>query len=308
MQRRDFLMGLGTMGALAAIGARPRVATAQAAGAAPPAATDALAPESRRAMAELLTLLEEIERRMFGPEWRVQSAQDVVDGQRLVLNLLAAATDLYFEADPERPRFVSMVSPTRKFLGDNPDARYFLAPLRPDRSYRIRGNVASAVYTSFTFQSGDESGIAGKIFATRNDREFDVARDGSYELRLGPDASGRNAVRLEPGAVSVTTRHYFENEVSAQLDPTLVIPITIEPVVDPGPPAPPDDAAMARRIRLAAAFVRQSTLGIPPRDPKQQPAWVSTLPNQLGTPSAFGKGEGDKTAWGAVDNSYSTGT
>jgi hypothetical protein len=307
MQRREFLMGLGTTGALAAIGARPLVAGAQGAAAAPGAAVDALAPESRRAMAELLALLAEIERRMLSPEWRVQTERDVVDGQRLVLSLLAAATDLYFEADAERPSFVAMVSPTRKFLGDNPDARYYLAPLRADRSYRIRGNVASAVYTSFTFQAGDESGIAGRIFATRNDREFDVARDGSYELRLGPDASGRNAVRLEPGAVSVTTRHYFENEISAQLDPTLAIPLSIEPVVDPGPPAPPDDAAMARRIRLAAAFVRQSTLGIPPRDPKQQPAWVSMQPNQLGTPSAAGKGEGDKTAWGAVDNSYSTG-
>jgi hypothetical protein len=312
MQRRDFLMGLGTTGALAAIGARPLVAAAEGAGAAGAAtealAAETLAPQSRRAMAELLALLAEIEQRMFGPEWRVQTAQDVVDGQRLVWNLLAAATDLYLEADPERPSFAPMVSPTRKFLGDNPDARYYLAPLRADRGYRIRGRVASAVYTSFTFQAGDESGIAGRIFATRNDREFDVARDGSYELRLGPDASGRNAVRLEPGAVSVTTRHYFENEVSAQLDPTLEIPLSIEPLVDPGPPPAPDDAEMARRIRLATGFVRQSTLGIPPRDPKQQPAWVSTLPNQLGTPSAFGKGEGDKTAWGAVDNSYSTGT
>jgi len=307
MQRREFLMGLGTTGALAAIGARPLVARAQGAVAAPGAAVDALAPESRRAMADLQALLAEIERRMFSPEWRVHSERDVIDGQRLVLSLLAAATDLYFEADAERPSFVAMVSPTRKFLGDNPDARYYLAPLRADRGYRIRGNVASAVYTSFTFQAGDESGIAGRIFATRNDREFDVARDGSYELLLGPDASGRNAVRLEPGAVSVTTRHYFENEISAQLDPTLAIPLSIEPVVAPGPPAPPDDAAMARRIRLAAAFVRQSTLGIPPRDPKQQPAWVSMQPNQLGTPSAAGRGEGDKTAWGAVDNSYSTG-
>ena len=307
MQRRDFIKGMGLTGALAAIGARPLVAAAAEGAGAAAGATDALAPESRRAMAELLELLAEIERRMFSPEWRVQTAQDVVDGQRLVLSLVAAATDLYFEADPERPRFVSMVSPTRKFLGDNPDARYFLAPLRGDRSYRIRANVASAVYTSFTFQSGDANGIASKIFATRNDREFDVARDGSYELLLAPDASGRNAVRLDPGAVSVTTRHYFENEISAQLDPTLEIPLSIEPVVDPGPPPVPDDAAMARRIRLAAGFVRQSTLGIPPRDPKQQPAWVSSVPNQLGTPSAFGKGEGDKTAWGAVDNSYSTG-
>jgi hypothetical protein len=105
----------------------------------------------------------------------------------------------------------------------------------------------------------------------------------------------------------VTTRHYFENEVCAQNDPTLRIPLSIEPLADPGPPAPPSDAESAQRIRLAAAFVRQATLAMPPRDPKQQPAWVSTVPNQLGEPGAAGRGEADKTAWGAVDNSYSMG-
>jgi hypothetical protein len=306
MQRRDFLKGIGVAGGLAALEWRPFVAAA-AEGTAP-IASDSFGPRSREAFRELLELLGEAQRRMFSAEWGVRTPQEVVDGHRLLLHLAAAATDLYFEADPERPHFAPIVSPTRKFLGDNPDALYFLAPLRADRGYRVRGNVASAVYTSFTFQVGDENGIAGRIFATRNDTQFGVARDGSYELRVAPDASGPNAVRLEPGAVSVTTRHYFENETSAQNDPTLRIPLSIEPERDPGPPAPPDDEAMARRIRLATGFVRQNTLGLPPREPSQQPAWVSVVPNQLGTPSAAGEGEGDKTAWGAVDNSYSMGT
>src|SRR5262245_25324753 len=305
MQRRDFLQATLAAGGLAALGARPQ--SAVAAEAALPAPVDAPGSESRRAFRELLELVGEAERRTLSSEWGVRTPQDVVDGHRLLLHLVSAASDLYFEADPERPHFVPMVSPIRKFLGDNPDAIYYLAPLRADRAYRIRGNVASAVYTSFTFQAGDDSGVAGRIFATRNDREFEVARDGSYEILVGPDAKGPGSVRLEPGAVSVTTRHYFENEISAQNDPSLRIPLSIEPLADPGPPAPPDDAETARRIRLAAAFVRQATLGIPPRDPKQQPAWVSTVPNQLGEPRAAGHGEGDKTAWGAVDTSYSMG-
>src|SRR5262245_5573283 len=305
MQRRDFLQATLAAGGLAALGSRPLAAAA--AEAALPAPADALGGGSGRAFRVLLELVGDAERRALCSEWGVRTPQDVVDGHRLLLHLVSASTDLYFEADPERPHFVPMVSPIRKFLGDNPDALYYLAPLRADRAYRIRGNVAGAVYTSFTFQTGDDSGVAGAIFATRNDHEFAVARDGSYEIRVAPDASGPNSVRLDPGAVSVTTRHYFENEVSAQNDPTLRIPISIEPLVDPGPPAPLDDAETARRIRLAAAFVRQATLAMPPRDPKQQPAWVSTVPNQLGEPSAAGRGEGDKTAWGAVDNSYSMG-
>jgi hypothetical protein len=305
VRRREFIQGIGAAGGLAALGWHPFAAAAAEGAVAAPA--DALGPESRKAFAELLGLVAEAERRTLSAEWGVRTPQEVVDGHRSLLHLLSAASDLYFEADPERPRFVPMVSPIRKFLGDNPDAVYFLAPLRGDRGYRIRGNVASAVYTSFTFQAGDESGIAGRIFATRNDRDFDVGRDGSYEIHVAPDANGPNSVRLDPGAVSVTTRHYFENEVSAQNDPTLRIPLSIEPLVDPGPAAPLDDPTTAGRLRLAAAFVRQATLGIPPRDPGQQPSWVSTVPNQLGEPSAAGRGEGDKTAWGAVDNSYSMG-
>src|SRR5262245_32737516 len=305
MRRREFVKGMGVAGSLAALEWSPLVAAAAEDAVAAP--TDALGPESRKAFAELLALVAEAERRTLSAEWGVRSAQEVVDGHRLLLNLLSAASDLYFEADPERPHFVPIVSPIRKFLGDNPAAVYFLAPLRGDRAYRIHGNVGGAVYTSFTFQTGDENGVAGKIFATRNDREFGVGRDGSYAFLVAPDASGPGSVRLAPAAVSVTTRHYFENEISAQNDPTLRIPLAIEPLVDPGPPPPLDDATAAWRIRLAAGFVRQATLGIPPRDPKQQPAWVSTVPNQLGEPSGAGQGEGDKTAWGAVDNSYSMG-
>ncbi len=224
---------------------------------------------------------------------------------RLVLHLLAGAIDLYFEADPERPHFAPIVSPTRKFLGDNPDAFYFLAPLRGDRSYRIRGNLGGAVYTSFTFQRGDESGIAGEIFATRSDREFDVAPDGSYELVVGPGATGRNAVALAPDAVSVTTRHYFEREQPVADDPELRIPLTIEPFEDPGPPAPPDDAAFAGRIRRATAFVRQNTLGMPPPDPASLPPWASAVPNRIGKPAVFGRDGGSQ--WGAVDNAYGMG-
>ena len=254
MQRRDFIRGIGAAGGLAALEWPPLVAAA-AEGAAP-LATDALGVESRQAFRELLDLVGEAQLRMFSAEWGVRTPQEVVDGHRLLLHLVAAATDLYFEADPERPHFAPIVSPTRKFLGDNPDAVYFLAPLRADRSYRIRGNVASAVYTSFTFQAGDENGIAGRIFATVNDRQFDVARDGSYEIQVAPDAGGRNSVRLEPGAVSVTTRHYFENEISAQNDPTLRIPLSIEPVKDPGPPLPPTtprwrDGSVSRRASCA---------------------------------------------------------
>ncbi len=303
MQRREFVKGIGLAGALAALPWRS--ALAQEVGAAP--AQDALGPESRAAFAELLALVAEAERRTLSAEWKVRSVQEVVDGQRVLLHLLAASIDLYFEGDPERPWFTPMVWPTRKYLGDNPDAHYYFTVLRGDGRFRIRGNTAGAVYTSFTFQAADATGAAGTITATRNHTQFDVARDGSYELVIGPGASGRNGVPLDTATVSVTTRHYFENELSVQLDPRVHIPLAIERLDQAPPFRALSDLESARRLRAAAGFFRQSTLNMPPRDPSQQPSWVGKTPNAFGVPVFQGTAE-DKSAWGAVDNAYSMGS
>jgi len=263
---------------------------------------------TREAFGELVALLGEIDARYLGPSFRIADPDSVVAGHALALNLLAAGIDLYLDADPERPRFVPMVSPARKFLGDNPDAFYFLAPLSGACAYRLRGNLAGAVYTSFTFQKSDASGWASAIFASRNDRELEVARDGSFELVLARErpegVSERRFVELAPDAVSVTSRHYFENAICAQLDPTLRVPLSIEPLEPPGAAAPLGDATTAARMRGVVRFVREATLGMPPRDPSQQPAWVSVVPNRLGVPGVFAPSE---SAWGAVDNAYSMG-
>jgi hypothetical protein len=304
MKRREFVKGIGVASGLAAL-PWPGLAAAADEARAQAGAPEAMGPESRRAFAELLALVAEAERRTLSAEWNVRSPQDVIDGHRVLLHLLAASIDLYYEGDPERPYWVPMPSPIRKYLGDNPDAHYFFTPLHGDRRFRIRGNTAGAAYTSFTFQ-GAETGAAAGITATRNHTQFDVAPDGSYELVVGPGAAGRNGIPLDARTVSVTTRHYFENATSAQLDPALRIPLSIEPEGVAPPPAPLGDAESARRIRAAARFFREGTLDMKPRDPKAQPAWVSTMPNQLGPPAVQG-GREDVSAWHAVDNAYSMG-
>src|SRR5690242_21006522 len=72
-------------------------------------------------------------------EARGHDETEVLEGLRYVLQVLSEVDELIVEGDPERPRFSSIVSPARKFLGDNPDALYQQALIRGDRSYRIRG-------------------------------------------------------------------------------------------------------------------------------------------------------------------------
>ena len=84
--------------------------------------------ESRQALHELIDLLQEIDRRWAGPEWNLASEEDIYGAHRALMHMLEGGLVGHFEADPVRPHFRRIVTPTRKFTGDNGDAIYFDAP------------------------------------------------------------------------------------------------------------------------------------------------------------------------------------
>ena len=245
----------------------------------------AIQTESRKALRELLDLLQEVDERWAGPEWNLQSPADVTGAHRALMHMLEGGLITFFESDPARPRFRRIVSPTRKITGDNPDAIYFDAPVSPDRSYRVRGRMDGAIYVSFTVECDTEDGdMATRTGGVLNDTQFDVDAEGRFELRLGGQAQPRNWLGLGPGASRITTRHYYENERCAAADPARNAALEIEPL-EPGPPPPtPDDASVAKGIRRVARFVRSRTLGQPPMAQAIQPPFVSKLPNQFPAP------------------------
>jgi len=235
------------------------------------------------AFAELAALLGEIEAGYFGPDRRrMDTPQERTAGRYLVANALQHGFQCWFDSDPRRPVFHRWLSPTKKLLGDNPDAVYYGTVVDPAGSYRIHGNLRGAAYTSFTVESGVQDGHLSKgLIATLNDTEFDVAADGSFEIIASPEPQARNWLRLEPGAGGITTRHYFEWERSAAADPTFHVPIWIEPIENPGPAAPMDDAAVAAGIRRVINFVRGTTIDFPDLPPEVMPAWVSREVNRF---------------------------
>jgi hypothetical protein len=262
------------------------------------------ASETRAAFGELTALLEEVGS-AFAPPGAGWPELDVVEAYRYVAHLLAAAFDFHLEGDPDRPRFSRVVTPTRKFLGDNPDAVYHWARIRGDRSYRIRGRLSGACYTSFTVHGRDPGGGTNeRVIADVNDRELDVAADGSYELLLSPGPMPGNWLRLDPDAVSVITRHYFLRAQPAAADPDLAVAIHIEPLEEAGAPPPLTDMVLAERLRAAIGFVRSNTVGRPAADGRRAP-FASPVPNDVGPPTSFR--DTQIAAWGAVDIYYSSG-
>jgi len=249
--------------------------------------------DSRKALGELLDLLREVDERWAGPEWNLMSEADVVGAHRALMHMLEGGLAGYFEDDPERPRFKRIVSPTRKFTGDNADAIYYDAPIRADRRYRVRGRMDGAIYVSITIEADTQDGsMAQRTAGVINDTQFDVDSEGRFEILLGGPRQARNWLPLEAGASRITTRHYYEEERAAAADPERHAALRIE-ILDPGPPpAAPSDASVSAGIRRVTQFVRSRTLEqLPMAKAGPQPPFVSLVPNQFPQPvkpGAFG--------------------
>jgi hypothetical protein len=295
MDRRNFLKAAGTIGMASGIGLpfAPGLAAGAESGAA-----------SAQALEALAALFAELEETYLVPEWGITSEAQRVTARFYLIHLLHHGCQFWFEADPERPWFHRWFTPSKKLLGDNPDAIYYGSVIDGARDYRIRGNVNGADYTSFSVESGSQQGKPSTgLLSTLNDTEFEIEADGSYELIASPNPQPGNWLRTGPTASAVTTRHYFEWERSAANDPTLHIPLSIEPVEPPGPAPSMDDAALAAGIQRVINFVRSATVDAQnPLDSKARPPWVSVTPNQFAN-SASDDGN-EAIGYAAKDNVY----
>lgn len=283
MERRDFLLAATALGGAVAIPAKVMAAN--------PTPGAAIASSSGTALQELLRLIGELQAEFLSPAYRIQSPADHAEGQRLLLHLLNTAINFWLEADPERPVWTPYVAPARKLLGDNPDALYYFAPVREDRRYRVRGNLAGATFTSFTVEAGaGAGGAAGRSSAAIDDQDLQVDDAGNYEILVGGEkpASG-NWLPLGPGAGQITTRHYYESRNCIVNQTAFAVPLTIEPLDAPPLGPAPDDAAIAERIVTIGRFLRgmlqMSVAGGAGNGTR--PDWFSVVPNVFNAPGRW---------------------
>ena len=255
--------------------------------------------ESREALAEFIELLREIDARWSSPEWNLRSEADVVESHRALMHLIEGGLNSTFEQFPEKPRFQRIVSPSRKFTGDNGDAIYHDAPIRDDLRYRIHGKIDKAVYVSFTLELDTADGsLARKTGGVLNDTLFDVDATGHFEIFLGVEPStvrpedGENSLRnrlwLPPGASRITVRHYFEEKHCVAADASYSIALEIECLDELPPPPTPTDTSVSAGIRRTMRFIKSRTLEMPPMANAEQPPFVSQIPNQFPKPISPG--------------------
>jgi hypothetical protein len=264
------------------------------------------APKTTAAFDELISTLQLIRDGYVLSEDRFTDPLDVVEGYRYVGQLLSAASEFFFEADPDHPRLASIVSPARKLQGDNPDAIYHYARISGSRAYRIFGRVDKECYTSFTIHGRAPDGaLAGPLLGDVNDRQFQIDQDGTYSLTLSATEQPGNWLRLHPDAYCVVVRSYFQLGTSAQNDMGVSVRIDIATIEDLDPPPPLSDDVFSDRMREGIAFLRQTTLGQSlPSTPSAVPFVAQEL-NSLPVPFSFR--DSGLPVPGAADIFYASG-
>ncbi len=254
---------------------------------------------SRRAFRELLDLLSQIDAQYVGETGAYKSALDVADGHRCVLHGLQRALGSQLEADTRRPVFQRAITPAMKFGGDSPDAIYHECNVSADCSYRIRGNMAGAVYVSLSVQTGGSE--AEGVGASINSEQFDVRTDGSFEMRLSrtPPADTRNWVPLPEGALNVLVRHYFEETGNVIADAGRQLDLEITALDDFPAPGEPTVESVTAGIDRVAHWLRSRTLE-ESKGRTTMPSWVSIVPNHFNEPEKPDVG----MAYAALDIAY----
>jgi hypothetical protein len=131
--------------------------------------------------------IREAEKLIADPPFEV-SDQDLAEGYDYLAGSIRSSLQMAFDYDLEHP---VLINPTHQYARqglDNPDAVYFNAYLAPGASYLVSGVRGTTTDLSFQIMDGTYSAEgAPNTVAAFDDRELDIAPDGSFEWRFGPE-------------------------------------------------------------------------------------------------------------------------
>jgi hypothetical protein len=184
----------------------------------------------------------------------VQTEQDLAEGYDYLAGSIRASLQMAWAYQRDFPYFAQSTGPYTKLGLDNPDTLYFHSYLRDDAEYVITGRRGSTADLSFQVLAGDYTPVEvpGSLTAF-DDREIEIARDGTFELRFGPARAnpGRGYVTLGPGSAMLLVR-----EVYSDWDTERRGTISIHRADRRGSaPLPADTSALAKRYGVAGKIL-----------------------------------------------------
>jgi hypothetical protein len=144
----------------------------------------------------------------------VRTEQDLVEGLDYLAGSIRAALASAWGYERDFPYFVRSATPYTKVGLDNPDTLYFSARIRDDAEYVVTGRRGGTADLSFQILNGDYSPAdVPDSLSAFDDREIEIAADGTFELRFGParDDAPDDYFVLGPRAAMLLVREVWSD-------------------------------------------------------------------------------------------------
>jgi hypothetical protein len=126
----------------------------------------------------------------------IETEADLAEGLQYLAGCVAACTHLAFDYQRDHPFLQSGTGPFTKMGLDNPDALYFGARLQPDHDYLVTGTRGTTTDLSFQLLGGEYTADNVPVSqAAFDDRELDIADDGSFQWAIRPTEPGQLVIR-----------------------------------------------------------------------------------------------------------------
>ena len=126
----------------------------------------------------------------------IETEADLLEGLQYLAGGISACIHLAFDYDRDHPFLQSGTGPFTKMGLDNPDTLYFGTRLHADRDYVVTGVRGTTTDLSFQLLGGeytDDNVPASQ--AAFDDRELEIAADGTFEWRVRPTSPGQLVIR-----------------------------------------------------------------------------------------------------------------
>jgi hypothetical protein len=129
---------------------------------------------------------------------------DWVEGFHHLGALLEQALHWHLFADPDFPRFITL-NDTFEFA----DNRF--APVRAGRTYRLTGDASTLFDLNISLHEGWAFAGGPRVWGDLGLADLDLARDGRFELLIGPDPQPGAWLRLPDEATMLHVREYYRD-------------------------------------------------------------------------------------------------
>ena len=126
----------------------------------------------------------------------IETEADLLEGLQYLAGCIAGCTHLAFDYERDHPFLQSGTGPFTKMGLDNPDTLYFGTRVQADRDYAVTGRRGTTTDLSFQLLGGEyTAAFVPASQAAFDDRELEIAGDGSFEWRLRPTSPGQLVIR-----------------------------------------------------------------------------------------------------------------